>query len=335
MMKYLKIIFLLIGCLLLGWAVSTVDLLVVADLLIDLGYGFVVILIFYICVTWADTIAWKNNFKEEESRQFSLWNLWCIRQTGEAYNSITPLGTLGGEPIKAQLLKERHGISIKQGIASQVIARTTFLIALILFFIPGIFFTLQSSIISEKIKITCLLAMAVFTALIILFLMFQTTGVLGKLVNWVSKKSFGKKMGIFLDKLNQLDQNISSYYKHNLMRALTSVSYAFVGWVIGLIELYVTLYFLGYDLSIIDLWIIEALAQLIRNASFFIPLSIGAQEGGLLLIFTALGMPGTLGITVSFVRRIKELFWVCVGHSLSPKKVRLKTEDPTRSIVIK
>lgn len=316
MMKYLKIIFLLIGCLLLGWAVSTVDLLVVADLLIDLGYGFVVILIFYICVTWADTIAWKNNFKEEESRQFSLWNLWCIRQTGEAYNSITPLGTLGGEPIKAQLLKERHGISIKQGIASQVIARTTFLIALILFFIPGIFFTLQSSIISEKIKITCLLAMAVFTALIILFLMFQTTGVLGKLVNWVSKKSFGKKMGIFLDKLNQLDQNISSYYKHNLMRALTSVSYAFVGWVIGLIELYVTLYFLGYDLSIIDLWIIEALAQLIRNASFFIPLSIGAQEGGLLLIFTALGMPGTLGITVSFVRRIKELFWVCVGLAI-------------------
>ena len=316
MMKYLKVIFLLIGCFLLGWAISTVDLLLVADLLVKLGYGFVIILVLYTGVTWADTIAWKNNFKEEESRQFSLWNLWCIRQTGEAYNSITPLGTLGGEPIKAQLLKERHGISIKQGIASQVIARTTFLIALILFFIPGIFFTLQSSIISEELKMTSLFAMAVFTALIILFLMFQITGVLGKLVNWVSKKPFGKKMGIFLDKLNQLDQNISSYYKHNLTRALTSVSYAFVGWVIGLIELYVTLYFLGYDLSIVDLWIIEALAQLIRNASFFIPLSIGAQEGGLLLIFTALGMPGTLGITVSFVRRIKELFWVCLGLAI-------------------
>ena len=316
MMKYLKVIFLLIGCFLLGWAISTVDLLLVADLLVKLGYGFVIILVLYTGVTWADTIAWKNNFKEEESRQFSLWNLWCIRQTGEAYNSITPLGTLGGEPIKAQLLKERHGISIKQGVASQVIARTTFLIALILFYVPGIFFTLQSSIISEKLKMTCLFAMAVFTTLIFLFLMFQTTGVLGKLVSWASQKPFGKKMGIFLDKLNQLDQNISSYYKHNLLRALTSVSYAFVGWVIGLIELYVTLYFLGYDLNIIDLWIIEALAQLIRNASFFIPLSIGAQEGGLLLIFTALGMSGTLGITVSFVRRIKELFWVCLGLAI-------------------
>jgi hypothetical protein len=58
------------------------------------------------------------------------------------------------------------------------------------------------------------------------------------------------------------------------------------------------------------------MAQLIRNASFFIPLSIGAQEGGLLLIFTALGMPGALGITVSFVRRIKEILWVCLGLAL-------------------
>ena len=47
--------------------------------------------------------------------QFSLWSLWCIRQIGEAYNTITPLGTLGGEPVKAQLLKERHGLSLKQG----------------------------------------------------------------------------------------------------------------------------------------------------------------------------------------------------------------------------
>ena len=156
MMKYLKLIFLLFGCLLLGWAVSSVNLLAVTNLLIKLGYGFIIVLILYGVVTWVDTIAWKNNFKREETRQFSLWSLWCIRQIGEAYNTITPLGTLEGEPIKAQLLKEKHGLSLKQGMASQVIARTTFLIDLILFFIPGIFFILQSDLISEKIKMTCL-----------------------------------------------------------------------------------------------------------------------------------------------------------------------------------
>jgi len=200
MMKTLKLIFLLIGCLLLGWAVSTVDLLAVADLLTKLGYGFIIILILYGSVTWVDTIAWKNNFKQEETRQFSLLGLWCIRQIGEAYNTITPLGTLGGEPIKAQLLKERYGLSLKQGMTSQVIARTTFLIALILFFIPGIFFTIQSDMISEKIKMACLLAMSTLSILIFLFLIFQVTGTLGKLARWASKRPFGKKIDIFLVK---------------------------------------------------------------------------------------------------------------------------------------
>ncbi|MBT3514435.1 MAG: flippase-like domain-containing protein [Nitrospina sp.] len=315
-MKYLKLFFLLIGCLLLAWAISTVNLFAVVNLLIKLGYGFLIVLILYGIVTWVDTIAWKNNFKREETRQFSLWSLWCIRQIGEAYNTITPLGTLGGEPIKAQLLKEKHGLSLKQGMASQVIARTTFLIGLILFFIPGIFFTLQSNIIPNEIKGACILSMAILSILIFLFLIFQITGTLGKLARWSSKRPFGKKMNVFLKKLEILDESISSYYRQDIRRAIISVSYAFIGWVIGMAELYVTLYFLGYNLSLTDLWLIEALAQLIRNASFFIPLSIGAQEGGLLLIFTALGLPGTLGITVSFVRRIKELLWVCLGLAI-------------------
>ena len=66
MTKALKIVFLLIGCLLLGWAVSTVDLVAVANLLLKLGYGFIIILIIYGSVTWVDTIAWKNNFRKDE-----------------------------------------------------------------------------------------------------------------------------------------------------------------------------------------------------------------------------------------------------------------------------
>ena len=127
------------------------------------------------------------------------------------------------------------------------------------------------------------------------------------------KKQFGS---VFLDKLKLVDQGISLHYKHHTSRVIKSVLYAFLGWTIGLAELYVTLYFFGYKPNLIDLWVIEALAQLVRAGSFFIPLGIGTQEGGLLLIFTALGMPGDMGITVSFVRRIKELLWVGIGLTI-------------------
>jgi len=313
MTKSIKLVFLLVGFLLLGWSVWTINLIMVLGLLIKLGFGFIVILFIYGVVTWLDTIAWQKNFKPEEARQFSLWNLWCVRQVGEAYNTITPLGTLGGEPVKAQLLKEQHGLSLKQGMVSQVIARTTFLIALTIFFIPGVVFTLQSNIIPEKLQIACLVGMAVFSTLILLFLIFQITGTLGILVRWISNFQLGVKMGALMKKLLLVDQGISLHYKQHTSRVIKSVFFAFLGWTIGLAELYVTLYFLGFELNLIELWVIEALAQLVRAGSFFIPLSIGAQEVGLVLIFTALGMPDHLGLTVSFVRRIKEILWVGVG----------------------
>ena len=313
MSRSIKLIFLLLGLSLLGWAVSTVDLTVVGKLLLQLGTGFLLILAIYSVVTWLDTIAWKKNFNPEEETRFNLWQLWTIRQVGEAYNTITPLGTLGGEPVKSQLLKERHGLSLKQGMASQVVARTTFLLGLILFFIPGTFLIVQSNIVSDNFKSASLIGMAIFSTVILLFLLFQITGALSVITGWISRLPLGNKIGVLMNKLEVVDRSISSYYEQHTKRVIQSILYAFAGWVIGLGELYVTLYFLGFHPDFIDLWVIEALTQLVRAGSFFIPLSLGAQEGGLILIFTALGMPADLGLTVSFVRRIKELLWAGLG----------------------
>ena len=319
MSRSIKLIFLLLGISLLGWAVSTVDLTVVGKLLLQLGTGFLLILVIYSVVTWLDTIAWKKNFKPKEETRFNLWQLWTIRQVGEAYNTITPLGTLGGEPVKSQLLKERHGLSLKQGMVSQVVARTTFLLGLILFFIPGTFLIAQSNVVSENFKSASLLGMAIFSTVILLFLLFQVTGALSAITGWISRLPLGNKIGVLMNKLEVVDRGISSYYEQYTKRAIQSVLYAFAGWVIGLGELYVTLYFLGFQPDLIDLWVIEALAQLVRAGSFFIPLSLGAQEGGLILIFTAMGMPANLGLTVSFVRRIKELLWVGLGLGIGSR----------------
>ena len=245
--------------------------------------------------------------------------MWTIRQVGEAYNTITPLGTLGGEPVKSQLLKERHGLSLKRGMASQVVARTTFLLGLILFFIPGTFLIVQSNIVSDNFKSASLIGVAIFSTVILLFLLFQVTGALSVVTGWISRLPLGNKIGVLMNKLEVVDRSISSYYEQHTRRVIQSILYAFAGWVIGLGELYVTLYFLGFQPDLIDLWIIEALAQLVRAGSFFIPLSLGAQEGGLILIFTAMGMPADLGLAVSFVRRIKELLWVGLGLGIGSR----------------
>ncbi len=316
MSKFIKLALLLIGCLFLGWAISTVDMASVLNLLKKLGWGFLIIFMIYGVVTWLDTLSWKANFRPKETHHFTNWELWRIRQVGEAYNIITPFATLGGEPLKAQLLKEHQGLSLKQGLSSQVIAKTTFLAGLILFFIPGIAMILNSPKVSSEFKTISLAGMGIFSTCIVLFFVFQVTGILGRLCIWFSQRTDKPNLIKILDNLGHLNNLFSGFYGKYPGRVAKAIVLAFLGWVLGLGEMYATLYFLDFPISFYELWVMEALAQLVKMGSFLIPLSLGAQEGGLILIFSAFGYPASLGLTVSLVRRIKELTWVGLGLAL-------------------
>lgn len=322
-----KILFLALGLGLFTWAILAVDIKSVMGLLTRLGWGLFWVLAIYSVVTWVDTISWQYAFKPKEAGKLSIWSLWKIRQIGEAFNIITPFGTVGGEPVKAQLIKDQHGLTFKQGIASQVVARTTFLGALIGFMIPGIIILLLSDTATNQFKIISSALLVVFTICIFLFFLFQARGSLGRVTGWLTKPFPSLKGSDFLTQMKDLDELMSSYYQNHADRLGISVLYALAGWIIGLGELYVTLHFLGADVQFFDLWIMEAVSQLIRVCSFFIPLSLGAQEGGLILIFSSIGFTADLGLAVSFVRRIKELLWVGLGLLLGGGTI-LKPAQP-------
>jgi len=76
------------------------------------------------------------------------------------------------------------------------------------------------------------------------------------------------------------------------------------------------MYFLGHPVSFVDAWIIEAVAQLVRTGTFFIPASIGAQEGAFMLVCAAMTGSPVLGVAVAVVRRIREIVWIVWGMGL-------------------
>lgn len=312
----INLILFLLGCGLLIWAINSVDTEKAIELLLDLGFGFFAVLFIYSLITWLDTLSWKNDFPPDITPHFSNQLLWVIRQIGEAYNTITPLGTLGGEPVKAHLLKEHCNISIKQSLASLIIAKTTFLTALIIFCVPGIILIFDSEKIPANFKTVCLTGMIGFSFLIFLFFIFQITGTLGKICSWFASKTKSDRLESFLTKLVHLDKLFSAYYRNYPKRIFISIFLALLGWLLGLVEVYLIFYFLGFSPTFIDIWIIEAMAQLVRAGSFFIPLSIGALEGGMVLIFSALGYPGSLGLAASLIGRVKQLAWVALGLTL-------------------
>ncbi|MCF8724617.1 putative membrane protein [Nitrospina gracilis] len=331
MSKILKPLFFLFGVGLFAWAVSTVDFKDVTHHLLDMGWGFLLIFLAYGLVAYFDARSWQFAFKPEEVKRLTTFALWKVRTIGESFNAITPFGSLGGEPVKAHFLKEQYGLGYKQGLASQVVARTTLMLSLLLFMIPGTVFLFLTDGIDETFKNGSAAGLITFSVLIILFLLFQTTGCLSILVGWFDRTFPKSEARPAVDHLLQLCNMMSGYYREHHTLCFKSIWYGWLGWVAGVIELYFTLYFLGVELSWMELWTIEAILQLVRVGSFFIPVSLGAQEAGLVVIFMSMGMSGPLGLAVSLVRRIRELIWIglglLLGGSAAFKPMRIPAES--------
>ena len=71
--------------------------------------------------------------------------------------------------------------------------------------------------------------------------------------------------------------------------------------------------FLNFPVSLVDAWIIESVAQLIRAGVFFIPASIGIQEGVFIIIGSTITGSPTAGFAVAIVRRVREITWMAWG----------------------
>jgi putative membrane protein len=79
------------------------------------------------------------------------------------------------------------------------------------------------------------------------------------------------------------------------------------GWIIGVAEVLIVFAFLGNPVSLAEALVIESLLHAIRGAAFVIPGALGAQEGGLVLLCAAFGIPPEQAIALSLVKRAADL----------------------------
>ena len=125
-------LFAVAGVALFAWLLSHADLPQVWSAMLAVGLpGFAAILVLYAVEYLCDVEAWRLMLQ----RGFHPWSarLYLVRMTGEAYNTITPAGGMGGEPIKALILKRRYDVPYTESGAPLVLAKTINVIALVVF----------------------------------------------------------------------------------------------------------------------------------------------------------------------------------------------------------
>ena len=245
-----------------------------------------------------------------------FWKIFAIRTAGEVVNMTTPTAYVGGEPLKAYLL-QRYQIPMVEGLASVVIAKTIMTLAQVMFILVGIalaFWMLGAEGSSGQIAAAGLLTAALLFFGVAAFIFVQKRG----LFMWILQTMRGLGLRIaFLEnreeRLRSLDEIILNFYTYHRSAFYASTVLYLLGWLAEALEVYVIISYLGGPANLLSAISIGALSVFIKGGTFFIPGSLGAQDGGNLLLLRAFGYSDVTGITFALLRRFRELVWIGIG----------------------
>jgi hypothetical protein len=315
--QILKFLYLILGAVLLLLVIQNSNSEHTFAKLSEIGIlGVLSVLAVYFVGFLIDTASWHLTIEQLGGRFGRLYDLWKIRMVGEAFNMATPLGTIGGEPIKAALLKNILNVTYDQGFASLLLAKTINLIALVAYLCIGYGLILVSPQFSITFKYSAGFGLLAFSAGILGFYCVQRFFSLSQTGGTFIYSRFGKPLLKWFDGMKSFEHELLLFYSGAYGRFSRATSLAFLNWIVGTAEVFVIASFLGSPISIWEAWILESAVQLTRAATFFIPLSLGTQEGALFMVTASITGDGTFGIAISFVKRLREIVWIAWGFAI-------------------
>ncbi len=306
-----RVLFLCLGLGLLAVLVTQIDLGKVKTYLDTMGWAFPLIFLPYFVVYCCDTLGWKFAFGPSLAVPFHT--LFLTRVGGEAINNLTPFAYLGGEPVKAHVLTRFH-IPIIQGMAASIIAKLLISISQFVFVILGGSLALSYLVTHPEVLwplVVIILMAGVFLAGLSYGLRVGLFTILfGMLDHWRLTPSLMQR---WRRQLLQLDETIEGFARRHPAHLMLSLALHFLGWVLGTLEVLAIFYAAGIPISAAEAIAIEALASVVKAVAFFIPGSLGVQDGGNVLLLAVFGYPTSFGLTFSLVRRMRELLWIGIG----------------------
>ncbi len=333
-MRTIKILFILTGFALLILVVRETNITDLTTQIQRIGLGGMLFVLGLFTLTFgADVVSWQITLRSVDRGCKWASRLYIVRMIGEAYNNITPMASMGGEPVKAWLLKHNYNVSYLDSGASLVLAKTTSMCGLVIFVGVGFVLILVRPELSVTEKLIAGGGLLGLTLWIIVFFLMQHLKLSTFTATRLGRTRIGQRLSRLISAMHEIDEIFAEFYAHHRRRLLWSMAWAMLSWILGVVEIYYLLSFVGHPISWSDAWIIESIVQLVRTATFFIPAGIGTQEGTLLLTCGAITGNPSLAVAIAIVRRARELIWIALSlalasmYSVSPRSAQLAAAD--------
>jgi putative membrane protein len=303
-------VLLVAGLVLLAFLIHELGAASVIDNLRLVGWGIVPIVLQELGSYVANTAGWWAAFPSPRP-DIPFRRLLAARMSGDAVNYVTPTATLGGEFVRTRFLRGQAPATAI--VASVTVAKLSQTIGQIAFVICGLAIILDETPLPDAIHYGLLAGLVAVSAGAIALLVVQRRGMFAPALRLVQRVGLSARAPELMRRLQHLDEEIASVHVNGNGSFALSVAGFFIGWCIGVVEIYLILWFLDVPVSVHRALTIEVLSVAIDGMLFFVPFKAGTQEGGKVLIFTLLGLDPAKGLAVGILRRIRELTWAVIG----------------------
>jgi uncharacterized protein (TIRG00374 family) len=265
-----------------------------------------------------DVLGWRATLPADVPA-VPIWRLFVIRMAGEAVNLTTPTGYLGGEPVKSILLM-RYRVPGAAAVASVVTAKTTMTVAQVLFILLGIGLAVRmpwppliaASISSLLVGIS--VGVALLVAGVVVLVLLQRRGMGRLLMAILRRVGLGLPwLDAWAASVEDVDRRMVGAYRERQSTLWVSTAWFCLGWLMEGVEVYVMLSCLGPPPAVLHAVALAALSVAVKASTFFIPGSVGAQEGGNVLLAMAYGYTDSIGMAFALLRRLREVVWTIFG----------------------
>lgn len=278
-------------------------------------YILAILCIFSLIFFW--TLRWKL-FVEEEGYEVSTLSLLKDLVVGLSINNLTPLAKIGGEPVRAYLLKKDSGMKMRKGFAT-ILAELTmlFIVTISLVVVSIILIPIGTDLPLWFFGVLIpfgVLAMLVFLGIVGIY---SGKDIIVKIIKW-----FGRK----IQRLEPYKEKLLSRYKvfqetfrdclKNKRIFSKALIYAFLAKFLGFLKFLFIFWSLGYPINPVKIIIVMGIGSVIFSLPST-PGSLGVYEGGATAALVLLGVPSDIAGSVVFLDRLV-WYWgiTAIGSSL-------------------
>lgn len=239
----------------------------------------------------------------------------------EAVNYLLPTASLGGDALLARGLTRRGALS--DGVVAVAAASSAQSAAQFLLVLAGSALALAATPVPPGLRPAVWAVMGLSLLIVCVISAVMVEGV------FVFLSSVLRRLHIQVRYLYErrhriaaLDARLREVLRDRPGDLALSFFFYGCGWAVSAAEIFVALSLMGAAFRWPQALAIHALSVFIDGVVFFMPARAGSQEGGKILAFTAVGLPGGAGLTFGLLRRAREIIWALLGYALLARRPR-------------